>query len=67
MNFLLINIHTAEEKEIEINTLEDLIKLSIREDCPLIIDPDGEHTKFDFKKKYKKLNGTIELYNDYRE
>lgn len=62
MKFKLHYTHNyGQYKDIEINTLEELLKLVEKEECWIIID------KKDYLRGDMKWQWTLEVYDDYRE
>lgn len=63
MKFKLHYTHNfGQYKDIEINTLEELLKLVKEKDCGIIVDFQKHHWNEDIKWQW-----TLEVYDDYRE
>ena len=63
MKFKLHYTHSyGNYKDIEINTLEELLKLVKKEKCWIIINFQSDHWREDIKWQW-----TLEVYDDYRE
>lgn len=68
MKLGLTNVGGDFYKVVEINTIEQLIKLMEKYDQPIILDNNYTYnTDYDLPQEYKSCKYSLEIYDNYRE